>query len=220
LRSKSGSAKDITAQGVEEEFKDTPLAVQCPHLWAAVKAFEFPKRSVRLLRLHAGSRVREHRDVDLGLADGMLRIHVPVVTNADVEFVVANRRLDLREGEAWYIDFSQPHRIDNRSATDRTHLIIDGTLNDWAVALLERALREVVTESFEPERVASLRRFREQVFEDERLQTELLKITDREKFLDAVVAAGVERGFAFEMGEVESEFNRRRGEWMERSLGA
>jgi FixJ family two-component response regulator len=81
-------------------------------------------------------------------------------------------------------------------------------------------LREVVTESLESERVASLRRFREQVFEDERLQTELLKITDREKFLDAVVAAGVERGFAFEMGEVESEFNRRRGEWMERSLGA
>ena len=220
LRSKSGRADDITAQGSDEEFHNTALAAQCSHLWEAVEAFEFPKRSVRLLRLHAGSRVREHRDADLGLADGMLRIHVPVTTNEDVEFIVANRRLILREGEAWYIDFSQPHRIDNRSTVDRTHLIIDGTLNDWAAALLQRSLSEVVTESFEPARVASLRLFREQVFEDAGLQSELLEITDREKFLGAVVASGVERGFDFELGEVESEFNRRRIEWLERSVVA
>jgi hypothetical protein len=220
LRSRSGRADDITAQGAVEDFHDTPLAAQCPHLWAAVRAFAFPLKSVRLLRLHAGSRVREHCDRDLRLASGELRIHVPVATNEDVEFIVANRRLELCEGEAWYIDFSQPHRIDNRGAADRTHLVIDGTLNDWAVALLQRALSEVVTESFEPARAASLRLFREQVFEDKQLQTELLKITDREKFLDAVVAAGVEQGFDFELGEVESEFNRRRGEWLERSVGA
>jgi len=68
--------------------------------------------------------------------------------------------------------------------------------------------------------VASLRLFREQVFEDAGLQSELLEITDREKFLDAVVASGMERGFDFELGEVESEFNRRRIEWLERSVVA
>ena len=220
LRSRSGRADDITAQGAVEDFHDTPLAAQCPHLWAAVEAFELPLKSVRLLRLHAGSRVREHCDRDLRLDAGELRIHIPVATNKDVEFIVANRRLELGEGEAWYIDFSQPHRIDNRGDTDRTHLIIDGTLNDWAIALLQRALSEVVTESFEPERMASLRRFREQVLNDEGLQTELLKITDREKFLDAVVGAGRERGFAFELSEVESEFNERRRGWVERSVSA
>jgi chromosome condensin MukBEF MukE localization factor len=81
-------------------------------------------------------------------------------------------------------------------------------------------LSEVVTESFEPARAVNLRLFREQVFRDAELQTELLRISDREKFLEAVVAAGAERGFDFELVEVESEFNRRRVEWLERSVGA
>ena len=220
LRSKSGRVNDITAQGAAEEFRDTPLLAECPHLQAAVEAFQFPQKAVRLLRLHAGSRVREHRDVDLGLADGELRIHVPVATSDEVEFVVANRRLLLREGEAWYIDFSQPHRIDNRSAIDRIHLVIDGTVNAWATALLERSVEEIVTETFEPSGVARFRAFRETVFEDTQLQAELLQITEREKFLSAVVAAGAARGYGFGQAEVESAYNLRRREWMERSVGA
>jgi hypothetical protein len=175
---------------------------------------------VRLLRLHAGSRVREHRDADLGLADGELRIHVPVVTSEQVEFVVANRRLMLREGEAWYIDFSQPHRIDNRGASDRIHLILDGTLNEWAAALLQRSVEEIVTETFEPAGAAGFRVFREMVFEDLQLQEEMLRAAERPRFLQAVVAAGAERGYGFGMAEVESILNQRRREWMERSVGA
>lgn len=215
LRSKNGRSDAIT--GAAEDFCDTPLASQCAHLHAAVEAFQFPKKSVRLLRLHAGSRVREHRDSDLGLSDGELRIHVPVATGNDVEFVVANRRLVLREGESWYIDFSQPHRIHNRSASDRIHLVIDGTVNDWATALLDSAVREIVTESFEPAGIAGLRRFSEIVFEDPQLQSQLLDVTDRRQFLDAVVAAGAQRGCAFELAEAESIFDQRRREWIERS---
>jgi hypothetical protein len=215
LRSKNGRSDAIV--GAAEDFCDTPLTAQCPHLRAAVEAFKFPKKSVRLLRLHAGSRVREHRDSDLGLADGELRIHVPVATSEDVEFVVANRRLMLREGDAWYIDFSQPHRIHNRSASDRIHLVIDGTVNDWATALLNRATREIVTESFEPAGIASLRRFSEIVFDNPQLQSQLLAITDRRQFLDAVAAAGCAHGCAFEPAEAESIFDQRRREWMQRS---
>ncbi len=101
---------------------------------AAVNAFEFPKEAVRLLRLHAGARIKEHRDHDLGLADGELRIHVPIATNDDVEFIVANRRLILQEGESWYIDFSQPHRINNPGASDRVRrtapFISNGKVSD------------------------------------------------------------------------------------------
>ncbi len=220
LRSKSGRSNEIIAHGAAGEFSDTPLMAQCPNLRAAVEAFEFPLKSVRLLRLHAGSRIREHRDRDLGLADGELRIHVPVATNEDVEFVVANRRLILREGEAWFIDFSQPHRINNRSSSDRVHLVIDGTVNDWSTALLDRAMREIPTESFEPEGISSLRRFSEIVFDDPQLQSQLLAISDRRKFLDAVVAAGAERGCTFENTEAEAALNLRQHEWMMRSVCA
>jgi hypothetical protein len=124
--------------------------------------------------------------------------------------------LILREGEAWYIDFSQPHRIDNRGTSDRIHLVIDGVVNDWALNLIERGLSEMVTETFELAAVASFRQFREMLFEDAELQGQLLAVADRTKFLEAVVAAGTQRGYALEAAVVESEWNQRYREWMAR----
>jgi hypothetical protein len=220
LRARGGRAGDIVPMGAPEEFEDTQLAARCPHLKAAMDAFEIPKKSVRLLRLAAGAKVKEHCDRDLGLADGELRIHVPVATSEDVEFVVAGRRLVMREGEAWFIDFSQPHRIDNRGTSDRIHLVIDGVANAWAWALLERGVKEMLTETFEPLGVASFRRFRALVFEDAALQAELLAITDRRRFLEAVIAAGAWHGCTFEAAVVEQEWNQRQREWMERQVCA
>lgn len=216
LRSRTGVAGDIVPRGSQDDFRDTPLTVLCPYLQAAVDAFLFPKKSVRLLRLHAGSRVREHRDADLGLIDGELRIHIPVLTNDQVEFVVSNRKLILREGEAWFIDFSQPHRIHNPSAGDRIHLVIDGSVNEWATELLARASHTIVTETFEPAGVASLRILRERVFEDAKLQARLLAIDDREQFFRAVAAMGEEQGCTFDLEVAESAFNQKRSDWMER----
>ena len=218
LRARGGRTSDIVPMGGVEEYEDTPLATRCPHLKAAMDAFKLPKKSVRLLRLHAGSKVREHRDPDLGLDGGELRIHVPVATSDDVEFVVASRKLVMREGEVWYIDFSQPHRIDNRGTSDRIHLVIDGEVNDWALNLLERGLSEMVTETFEPAGVENFRQFREMVFEDAELQGQLLAIDDRRQFVEAVVAAGGRRGYALEAAVVESEWNQRYREWMARGM--
>jgi len=217
LRSLSGRADDIQPRGQAADFTDTPLATVCPHLKAVIDTFDFPKKSVRLLRLHAHSRVREHSDPDLGLADGEIRIHVPVTTNDKLEFVVANRGLTLHEGEAWYIDFSQPHRVDNAGDTDRIHLVIDGTANAGILALIQRSAREIVTETFEPAGVRSFRQFQAIVFEDAQLQAALLQITDRQRLLEAVVSAGAAQGYSFQTDEVESAYQRNRREWLERS---
>jgi hypothetical protein len=217
LRSKSGDARDIMAQGSAEEFSDTPLMAACPHLREAVAAFAIPLKAVRLLRLHPGSRIKEHRDRDLGLADGELRIHVPVQTNDRVEFIVANRILPLRQGEAWFIDFSQPHRIRNEGTEHRIHLVIDGTVNEWAQQMLLRSVQEIVTETFDPPRIASFRAFRELVWADAALQARLLPIYDASELLEATVAAGAERGYAFERADVQSVLQQHRMEWMMRS---
>lgn len=216
LRSRTGCANDIVPRGKQADFTDTPLARQCPGIMSVVQAFDFPKKSVRLLRLRPGSKVREHRDADLGLADGEIRIHVPILTNERVEFIVANRQLMLRPGEAWYIDFSQPHRIDNAGDTDRIHLVIDGTANDWVLALIRRSAAEIASETLEPERVRSFRDFRNAVFDDPRLQAELLEITDPRRLFGAVVALGAARGHRFTLTEVESAYEERRLAWMER----
>ena len=218
LRSKSGSSGDIAPWGAAKEFCDTPLAAERRHLQAAVDAFEFEKKSVRLLRLHAASQVRERRAADLGLAHGELRIYIPVAASNDVELVAAERRLVMRAGEAWFIELSQSQRMANRGADDCVHLVIDGVMNEWAIALLERAAREIVTETSEPSGAASFRAFREMVFEDAGLQAKLLAITRLDLFLEAVVSAGAECGCRFDRADVESALNRSRHDWMMRTV--
>jgi len=215
LRSRTGCADDIVPRGTPADFTDTPLARQCPGIMSVLQAFDFPKKSVRLLRLRAGSKVREHCDADLGLAHGEIRIHVPILTNERVEFIVANRQLVLRPGEAWYIDFSQAHRIDNAGETDRIHLVIDGTANDWVLALIRRSAAEIVSETLEPDGVRGFREFRDAVFDDPRLQAQLLEITDRQKLFEAVVALGDARGQRFTLTEVQSAYEERRRAWSE-----
>jgi hypothetical protein len=113
-----------------DRFAETPLLASCSYFQEVIATFQCPKQSVRLLRLGAGSRIREHRDYCLGFNDNELRIHIPVVTSPEVEFYVSGERIVMREGESWYIDFNLPHRIYNGGTIDRIHLVIDCEVND------------------------------------------------------------------------------------------
>jgi hypothetical protein len=88
------------------------------------------------LRLGPSSSIKEHSDPDLGWDLGEVRLHVPVTTSPGVEFVVGGVVAHMREGECWYHDFSLPHRVENRGATARVHLVIDCVLNPWLRELL------------------------------------------------------------------------------------
>jgi hypothetical protein len=135
LRSTSGSASQIYPDPTKQEFLDTSVLGRCPYFRELLQTFECPLLSARLLRLRAGSRVLEHRDLNLGYEDGEVRVHIPILTSPDVDFIVDGERLDLKPGECWYINFNLPHSVHNRSANDRIHLVIDCVLNDWLRAL-------------------------------------------------------------------------------------
>lgn len=216
LRSRSGRSDDILPHGSAGDYQDTPLLATSPALKAAIDQFQIPLKSVRLLRLHAGSRVREHSDHDIGLADGELRIHIPIQTSDAVEFIVANRRLRLREGESWYIDFSQPHRIHNAGTDHRIHLVIDGTVNPWAVEMLQRSVREIRTESEEPAGMAQLRSFCNLVWNTPSLQASLMKPGYADAFLDEVVLSGSQHSFLFERSDAQAWLDNNRRDWMMR----
>lgn len=112
-------------------FADTTALDRCPYVREVLASFRCDLEAVRLLKLRAGSSIREHRDYNLGYEDGEVRFHVPVKTNADVEFYLRQNRVVMNEGECWYLDFNLPHRVVNRSAEDRIHLVIDCVVNDW-----------------------------------------------------------------------------------------
>jgi hypothetical protein len=93
------------------------------------------------MRLAPGSVIKEHRDNDLDIEHGVARIHVPVITNPRVEFDLNRRRVVMEAGSAWYLRLSDPHRVANRGATARVHMVIDALANDWMREMLEEAVR-------------------------------------------------------------------------------
>lgn len=124
-------------------FADTPTLARCPYFREVLRAFHCPLEAVRLLKLRAGSSIREHKDYKLGYEDGEIRVHIPIVTDANVEFYLQQERLDMREGECWYLNFNLPHRVVNHSMIDRIHLVIDCVVNDWIEELFAEALHGI-----------------------------------------------------------------------------
>lgn len=113
------------------EYADTEMLAPCSYVPEVLSAFKCETESARFLRLTAGSTIREHRDHKLGFEDGVVRVHIPVQTNPQVEFFLDGKPVEMKEGEAWYLNFNLKHSVANRSAEDRVHLVIDCILNDW-----------------------------------------------------------------------------------------
>lgn len=137
LRSIDGRADHIYPDPTAKDaFANTPLLERCPYVREVLGALQCPQRAVRFLRLKAGSIIKEHRDYELGFEDGEVRLHIPVITNPEVEFILNQARVTMNEGECWYLNVSRPHRVANRGATDRVHLVADCVVNDWLRELL------------------------------------------------------------------------------------
>ena len=183
----------------QDAYADTPLLARCPGVREALAAFQCPLRSVRLLKISAGSGIREHTDYNLGYEDGEIRLHVPITTNPGVAFYLDGRRLVMSAGECWYLNFNLPHRVHNGGATDRIHLVIDCAVDEWvrSIVLSGTAAR------FDAEETA-LARFRARVLLDEGLQRRLREPEDREAFVILAVQVGRECGYELTADEVRA----------------
>lgn len=136
LRNLTGKTDDVVISFVDGDvYQDTVLLQQCPYMKEVLEHFQCPLLAVRLLKLNAGAIIKEHRDAELNFEKGEIRIHIPVITNEQVEFYLDNERIQLKEGESWYMNFNLPHRIANNSNEDRIHLVIDAVVNDWVKEL-------------------------------------------------------------------------------------
>jgi aspartyl/asparaginyl beta-hydroxylase (cupin superfamily) len=137
LRSTTGRANQIYRPPKDwREAADTLVLAKCPYFRRVLDEFKCTVLAARLLSLGAGSKIREHEDYFMGIEYGMIRIHVPVVTDERVEFFVGGRRLRMSEGETWYIDFGLPHSINNVSDKERVHLVIDCAVNGWVEEMI------------------------------------------------------------------------------------
>jgi hypothetical protein len=125
-----------------EDFVATAYLDCCPHLAAVLDHLDCTVHAARLLRLGVGAVVREHRDYNLGFDDGEVRLHVPITTSPEAEFLLAGSPVNMQPGECWYLNFNLPHALANRGTEDRIHLVIDCKVNDWLTATLGAAVHD------------------------------------------------------------------------------
>jgi hypothetical protein len=136
LRSVNGAAADIYVSPLPDAvYMNTAFMEQSPYLREILSAFKCPLLGVRLLKLDAGAVIKEHRDAELNFEKGEVRLHIPVITHEAVAFYLDNERVNMKEGECWYLNFNLPHRIVNNSKINRIHLVIDALVNEWLTAV-------------------------------------------------------------------------------------
>ncbi len=102
---------------------------ECYEKISGVYAGGEPKR-VMLVSLPAGRNVKPHVDLGYHLQNSH-RIHLPIFTNEDVQFIVNDTIIPMCEGMLTEINNNIQHSVNNNSSQCRIHLIIDwGLKND------------------------------------------------------------------------------------------
>jgi quercetin dioxygenase-like cupin family protein len=143
LMSKDGKSDSIYAfASNNDEIVNTEILDSCTYFKEVLEGFLFEKTAVRLLQLAVGAEIKPHSDHCLGYEDGSFRLHIPIITNPDVEFILDGKRLIMNGGECWYIDANFEHSVANRGKQDRIHLVIDGIRNDWTDDLFYKEASE------------------------------------------------------------------------------
>ena len=142
LRGPKGAIHPVTMIATNpgvKTFEDAPALASCPYFRSVMESFDAEIRGARLLRLTPGSTVKEHTDHEYTGDDGTLRVHIPVVTNPGVSFMMNGTCVPMEAGSAWVLRLIDPHSVANNGTTARVHMIVDLTMNDRLAAMLKGA---------------------------------------------------------------------------------
>jgi len=148
LKSKDGTDQNFLEEtklgiGQENTYKYTTSINHSPYLKQILDNFGTDIYLVRLLKLNAGGKIKYHTD-ELVFKNkrNIIRCHIPIITNPSVSFKIGYplaspapgfriwkaaelyaRHLD--QGYLWYTNVNCLHSVENNSAIDRVHLVVD-----------------------------------------------------------------------------------------------
>ena len=113
------------------------ILTEMPHTRSIIDAFHAKVMRARLMKLEARAVIKEHRDYAYfggqrwSFERGRIRVHIPIITGANVLWMLSGKRIDMKAGEAWYVNVCMPHSVENRGDTDRIHLVLETEVNEW-----------------------------------------------------------------------------------------
>lgn len=78
------------------------------------------------------AKLKAHKSIIMHDKDGDVdafrysrRLHLPIVTDENVEFIIDDERIHFKEGIIYELNNLIPHGVENNSDNDRIHIIID-----------------------------------------------------------------------------------------------
>lgn len=78
---------------------------------------------VQLAELPPGQIITPHRD--LGILAAIHRLHVPIVTDENVKFIISRQEFYLEPGRLYDLNNVAVHSVENRGNVMRVHLLVD-----------------------------------------------------------------------------------------------
>jgi len=185
-----------------------------PRWRQALHALALDIVSARLLRLGPGGRIHEHRDHDLGAPDADLRLHIPLLSPPQVDFLLDGQRMPMAAGECWFLDLSRPHSVVNHDSSERIHLVLDCRPSAWLEQAIAAGSPTTPTPGVGRETQA-LEQFRRLLEAEPRLCRSLQGLTDPEDFIARTCELAAERGLSFGRETLRSAMRHGRRQWNE-----
>jgi aspartate beta-hydroxylase len=147
LRSPGGDADRTDPGGPGPvDFAPTVWLDRLPYLRTILDSLPASLNAVRLMALGPGASSRPHCDPKYALNRGMVRLHIPLISNPGAVLVLDGVEHRWQPGQLWYGDFSREHLVRNAGTIARVHTVIDALLTrelagwfpvDWQAALGE-----------------------------------------------------------------------------------
>jgi hypothetical protein len=116
-------------------FQETEAVQRAPYFKQVLDSLECPKQSVRISVMGPKGRIKPHVDTDIGFDRGVIRLHIPIITNPHVEFFIDNQPVSFTPGHLWFGDFRYEHHVYNGGDEARTHIVADVCINDFVLKL-------------------------------------------------------------------------------------
>ncbi|WP_328916126.1 MULTISPECIES: aspartyl/asparaginyl beta-hydroxylase domain-containing protein [unclassified Streptomyces] len=147
LRSLGGDPERTDPGGPgPQPFAATHWLGDLPYLAQILDSIPAPLNAVRLMALGRGAVSDPHRDPKYRLDRGIVRLHIPVVTDPAAVLVLDGVEHCWQPGTFWYGDFSREHLVRNTSQTvTRVHIVIDALLTAGLAAWFPASWQELLT---------------------------------------------------------------------------
>ena len=135
---------DPLDDGVAGPMAPTPHLARCPYLRQALAALDAPLGRTRLMKLDARAEATPHVDINYYWQQ-RVRVHVPIVTFPEVEFLCGDASTRMAAGECWIFDTWRMHNVLNPTPNERIHLVADtvGSEAFWRMTEGDPPLRAV-----------------------------------------------------------------------------